>query len=142
MPISVISTGTPEVADEVGKLADELLYAMGQTFDLARFDLAKSDLIVLNVYAIAPHRGSIPDGISFKRADREFWSSRNIDFLRYEGGDLATKIDAVGMALIEAFEQVPRSRASNDAKQAFRAAVSEAGMRLQAEPDRLTYRQR
>ena len=142
MAIAVISTGTPEVADEVRKLADELLYTMGQSFDLARFASTKPDTIVLWVYAIAPHRGSIPDGTSFKRADQEFWSSRNIDFLRYEGGNPATKIDTVGAALIEAFEQLPKSRASDDAKREFSAAMSAASARLTAEPDRLTYRQR
>ncbi|MBO9557260.1 MAG: hypothetical protein J7515_01570 [Caulobacter sp.] len=142
MAISVISTGTPEVANEVGKIADELLYAIGRHMDLERIALPKPDVIVLCIYAIAPERGVIPDKTSFKRADREFWSSRNIDFARYVGGDMATKIDAVKTALIDAFDRVPTSRAPNDAKRDFRAAITAAAQNLLAEPERLTYRQR
>jgi hypothetical protein len=142
LPISVISTGTPEVANEVRKIADELLYAMGRNMNLEQIALPKPDLIVLCIYAIAPERGSIPDGTSFKRGDREFWSSRNIDFLRYVTGDLATQIDAVGVALIEAFEQVPKSRAPDEAKLDFRTAILAAAQLLLANPNRLAYRQR
>ena len=142
LPISVISTGTPEVANEVGKVADELCYAMGGFLNLESIALSKPDRVVLCIYAIAPERGVIPDGTSFKRTDQEFWSSRNIDFHRYVGGDLATRIDAVAVALVEAFEQVPKTRASDALKRDFGIAVSAASRLLMAEPDRLAYRQR
>ena len=142
MPISVMSTGTPEVANEVRKLADELLYAMGAILNLERLAQAKPDLVVLSIFAIAPERGTIPNGTRFSRVDREFTSSHNIDFHRFVDGDLATKLEAVGQALIDALNQVPETRANKSDKAAFANALPAAILKLTNEPDRLAYRQR
>ena len=142
MPISVMSTGTPEVANEVRTLADELLYAMGSVLDLENLGRAKPDLIVLSIFAIAPERGTIPNGTRLSRVHGEFTSSHNIDFHRFVDGDFRTKLEAVGHALIKALDQVPESRADKADKTTFADALPAAILKLMNEPDRLAYRQR
>ncbi len=136
MAILVMATGTPEVGGLVSKLADELVYAMGAFVDLDRVVLLKPDTIILSIAAIDPSAGSIPDGTSFKRSHGEFWSSRSIAYARFAAGNLTEKLAAVGDALIEAVEQVPRTRMSDDAKAEVTAGVTPAIQVLLGEPER------
>lgn len=136
MAFLVMATGTPDVGGLVSKLADELVYAMGGFVDLEQVPLLKPDTIILSLYATDPSKGSIPGGTSFKRSQGEFWSSRSITYARFASGDLAEKLAAVGDALIEAIEQVPRTRMSDDAKAKVTAAVAPAIQVLLGEPER------
>jgi hypothetical protein len=137
MGIMILATGTPETSDGVRALTAELIYAIGRDFDLDRVVLPKADTIVLNVNAIAPSRGVMPNGTSHKRSAKEFWTFYNIDFDRYVQGDAAAKLAALANGLRGAVRQLPDNRMSVSTKEAFEAAV-EAGIELlMSEPDRL-----
>src|SRR5262245_53840452 len=99
MAIVFLASGSPETSKSVYELAQELAYAMGRTFDLEKAAEAKPDKIVLSISAIAPFRGTRPNGTSFKRSHAEFWSSYNIDFERYVAGDARAKLEAMCAAL-------------------------------------------
>lgn len=137
MGIIVLATGTPETSDSVRALTDELVYAMGRDFDLTGVKLPKTDTIVLNVFAIAPDRGVIPNGTSHKRSAHEFWSSYNIDFDRYVRGDAADKLQALADGLRGAINQLPENRMAVETKSAFANAVQAAISLLVSEPDRV-----
>jgi hypothetical protein len=73
MGVIILASGrSPEAGRSVSEIAQELAYAMARWFDLEKVAPLKPDTLVLSVCAVAPCRGIIPNGASFKRADAEF----------------------------------------------------------------------
>jgi hypothetical protein len=142
MGITFLASGSPETSKSVHELAQELAYAMGRSFDLEKAAPLKPDTVVLNVFAVAPFRGSIPNGTSFKRTHAEFWSSHNIDFEKYVAGDAGGKLAAICEALTGAVNQVPDKRMALDEKRRFEAALSDGVALLLSEPERISRFQR
>lgn len=135
--MTVMASGTPEIGQRMRKLTDELTYAMGRDFDFGTVELPKPDLVILSVCAIAPWRGAIPDGTSFKRSQGEFWSTFNVDFAAFESGDPRKRLEALAAALRGAVAQVPGSRIPDDIKSRFYSALAAAVELLLSEPERL-----
>jgi hypothetical protein len=102
----------------------------------------KPDTVVLNVFAVAPFRGIIPNGTSFKRTHAEFWSSYNIDLEKYVTADARGKLEAICAALAGAVNQVPDMRMSGEEKRRFEAALSDGVALLLSEPERMSPFQR
>jgi hypothetical protein len=137
MGIVFLATGSPETGRSVNELAQELAYAMGRNFDLGKAAPSKPDALILNVFAVAPLRGAIPNGTSYKRSRAEFWSAYNIDFEKYVASDARGKLEAMGTALIGAINQVPDSRMTGEQKRHFEAALMNGIGLLLSEPDRM-----
>ena len=137
MPITVLAGGTPETSNRIRKLSDELVYAMERYFNFEKAPLLKPDLIVLNVIAIAPHRGSIPDGTSFKRSQHEFWTTFNVNYAAFESSDPRLRLEALAASFQGAFAQVPVSRTPAEIKAQFNNALRKAVTLLVSEPERL-----
>ena len=91
---------------------------------------------------MAPFRGVIPNGTSFKRTRAEFWSSYSIDYEKYVLGDARGKMEALCAALIGAVNQVPDSRMTGDEKRRFEVALVDAVALLLSEPERMSRFQR
>ncbi len=142
MGIVFLASGSPETSRSVYELTQELAYAMGRSFDLATDAPLKSDTVVLNVFAVAPFRGAIPNGASFKRTHAEYWSSYNIDFEKYVAGDAQAKLEALCAALAGAANQVPDRRMATEEKRRFEAALSDGVALLLSEPERISRFQR
>jgi hypothetical protein len=142
MAVTFLASGSPETSKSVYELAQELAYAMGRGFDLEKAAPLKPDTIVLNVFAVAPFRGAIPNGTQFKRTHAEYWSSYNIDFDRYVAGDARGKLEAMCAALAGAVDQVPDSRMAAEEKRRFQAALADGVTLLLSEPERMIRFQR
>jgi len=136
MGISLIASGSPETAHSVNKLAQELTYAMGRSFDFQKAATLKPDTVVLCVFAIAPYLGSISNGTRLKRTRAEFWSSYSIDFEKYVTGDARGKLDALHAALVGAVNQVPDKRMTSEERHRFEAAILDGIALLLSEPGR------
>jgi hypothetical protein len=72
MGITILASGSPETSKSVYELAQELAYAMGRSFDLEKAAPLKPDTVVLNVFAVAPFRGIIPNGQASSAPTRSF----------------------------------------------------------------------
>jgi hypothetical protein len=139
MGITILASGSPETSKSVYELAQELAYAMGRSFDLEKAAPLKPDTVVLNVFAVAPFRGIIPNGTSFKRTHAR---SYNIDFQKYVTADARGKLEAICAALAGAVNQVPDMRMSGEEKRRFEAALSDGVALLLSEPERMSPFQR
>jgi hypothetical protein len=136
--ITILASGSPEAAESLRNLARELAYAMGRSFDLEKAATKTPYTIVISVLAVAPSRGFMPNGTSFKRGDAEYWSSYNVDFEKYVVGDARGKLGALCAALIGAVNQVPDKRMASEEKREFEAALGDAVALLMSEPERMT----
>lgn len=137
MPIQVMPVSSPELGRRFNRMVDELAYAIGAEFDFNTAPLGRSGTLILNLIAVEPSRGAIPNGTRFRRSDNEFKSSFNIDYARWVAGDLAEQVDAVCDAYLGALGQTPSAWLPVDTLQRFKAALPNGRQRLLAEPDRL-----
>lgn len=137
MGIVFLATGSPETGRSVNELAQELASAIGRNLDLGTAAPSKPNALVLNVLAVAPFRGAVPNGTSFKRSRAEFWSAYNIDFEKYVASDARGKLEAIGRALLGAINQVPDARMTDEQKRHFEAALSDGIALLLSEPERI-----
>lgn len=142
MSIKFLTFGSPEVAQSVHDLVQELAYAMGRSFDLEGAASLKPHTIILSLIAVAPARGTIPSGVQFKRTHQEFWSSFNVNFDAYVVGDARGKLEAISAALIGAVRQVPENRMTSEEKDRFEEALVHGTTLLLSEPDRVSRFQR
>jgi len=137
MSIMIEPFSSVELGRRFNKAVHELAYAMGADLDLGAVTLGRSGTLVLQLIAIDPARGAVPNGTHFRRSEGELTSAINIDYARYIRGDLAEQLDCICKACLDALHQTPRVWLSGETRRAFEGALANARQRLLAEPDRL-----
>jgi hypothetical protein len=133
MPIVILAGGSPEYSGHIRQLSEKLAYAMGERFVLETAELNIPGTLVLNVRAIAPERGFIPEGTNHKRSTAEFWSSCNIDYAAYSTGRIEQQVDALKAALVAAMNQARPAWVSPELRRRFETAISEGAQQLLSE---------
>lgn len=122
----VVVTNSPELGPGIAGVERGLQERVRREMHLGNDFPCGAPSFCASLIIVAPHRGSIPNGIKYLRISNELWSSINIDFDVFFASDPTTQGRMAFEAVLASIRVAKHKKLSANAQISFLAAAERA----------------